>query len=159
MLTNRNFVSIHHPTADLLYPFHPPSASSPLVICISILVWFGSFILCFGSSGFFFFYIPHISEIVQNLSFFILLSLIPSRSNHVVPSGRISFFVWLSNISLCVMSLTYLFLREGSSWGDCEKLAYLFSRRQGIILIPRWYDVLWTFLKLLYWNWDRKSVV
>ena len=32
-------------------------------------------------------------------------------------------------------------------------MAYLFSRRQGIILIPRWYGVHGTFLKLLYWNW------
>ena len=49
--------------------------------------------------------------------------------------------------------LTYLFLREASSWGACAKLAYLFSRRQGIILIPRWYGLHGTFLNLLYWNW------
>ena len=49
--------------------------------------------------------------------------------------------------------LTYLFLREGSSWGACGKLTYLFSLRQGIILIPRWYGVQGTFFKLLYWNW------
>ena len=49
--------------------------------------------------------------------------------------------------------LTYLFLREGSSWGACIKLAYLFCLRKGIILIPRWYGVHGTFLKLLYWNW------
>ena len=36
-----------------------------------------------------------------------------------------------------VVPLTYLFLREGSSCGACEKLGYLFSRTQGIILIPR----------------------
>ena len=35
------------------------------------------------------------------------------------------------------VTLTYLFLREGSSWGVFWKLAYLFSRTQGIILIPR----------------------
>ena len=46
-----------------------------------------------------------------------------------------------------------LFLREGSSWGACGKLAYLFSRWQGIILILRWYGVHGTFLKLLYCNW------
>ena len=28
-----------------------------------------------------------------------------------------------------------------------------FSRRLGIILIPRWYGVHGTFLNLLYWNW------
>ena len=47
------------------------------------------------------------------------------------------------------VTLTYLFLREGSSWGTCGNLAYLFSRRQGIILIPRWYGVHGSFLKLL----------
>ena len=51
------------------------------------------------------------------------------------------------------VTLTYQFLREGSSWGACGKLAYLFSRRQGIILILRRYGVHRTFLKLLYWNW------
>ena len=49
--------------------------------------------------------------------------------------------------------LTYLFLREGSSWGACGKLAYLFSRRTGIILIPRWYGLHEKFLNLNYWNW------
>ena len=43
--------------------------------------------------------------------------------------------------------------KEVSSWGDCGKLAYLFSRRQGIILIPRWYVVHGIYLKLLYWKW------
>ena len=51
------------------------------------------------------------------------------------------------------VTLTYLFLMEGSSRGACGKLAYLFSRRQGIILIPRWYGVHGPFIKLLYWNW------
>ena len=45
--------------------------------------------------------------------------------------------------------LTYLLLREGSSWEACENSAYLFSRRQGIILIPRRYGVHGSFLKVL----------
>ena len=49
--------------------------------------------------------------------------------------------------------LTYLLLREGSSWGACGNLAYLFSQRQGIILILRRYGVHGTILKLLYWSW------
>ena len=49
--------------------------------------------------------------------------------------------------------LTYLLLREGSSWGAWGKLAYLFSRRQGFIFIPWWYGVHRPFLKFLYWNW------
>ena len=47
------------------------------------------------------------------------------------------------------VALTYLFLMEGSSCGACGKLAYLFSRRQGIIIIPRRYGVHGSFLKLL----------
>ena len=47
------------------------------------------------------------------------------------------------------VALTYLFLGEGSSWGACGKLAYLFSQRQIIILIPRRYGVHGGFLKLL----------
>ena len=49
--------------------------------------------------------------------------------------------------------LTYVFLRENSSWGACGKFAYLFSWIQGIILIQRRYGVYGTCLKLLYWNW------
>ena len=48
--------------------------------------------------------------------------------------------------------LTYLLLREGSSWGACGNLAYLFSWRQVMILILRRYGLHRTFLKLLYWN-------
>ena len=47
------------------------------------------------------------------------------------------------------LALIYLFLREASSSGACGKLAYLFSRRQEIILIPRWYGVHGSFLKVL----------
>ena len=49
--------------------------------------------------------------------------------------------------------LTYLLLREGSSWGACGKLAYLFSGRQGMVLILRRYGLHSNFSKLLYWNW------
>ena len=47
------------------------------------------------------------------------------------------------------VTLTYIFLREGSSRGAPGKLDYLFSRRQGIILIRRWYGVHGSFLNLL----------
>ena len=47
------------------------------------------------------------------------------------------------------LPLTYILLRENSCLGACGKLAYLFSRRQGIILIPRWYGAHGSFLKLL----------
>ena len=51
------------------------------------------------------------------------------------------------------VALTCLFLREGSSWGACGTLAYVFSQSHGIILIPRQYGVHGSFLKLLYKNW------
>ena len=51
------------------------------------------------------------------------------------------------------VALTYIFLWEGSSRCACGKLAYLFSRRQGIILIPRRYGLPGRSLKLLYSNW------
>ena len=81
-----------------------------------------------------------------------------SNSMQVASSLTFFFFFALSMIYfydslLTGIPLTYLFLREVSSWGACEKLAYLFSRRLGIILIPRWYGVHGTFLNLLYWNW------
>ena len=47
------------------------------------------------------------------------------------------------------VALTYLFLREGSSWVACGKLASIFSWRQGMILNPRRYGVHGIFLKLL----------
>ena len=51
-------------------------------------------------------------------------------------------------------SPSHITISEGRLlWGACRKLAYLLSRRQGIILIPRFYGVHGTFLKLLYWNW------
>ena len=49
--------------------------------------------------------------------------------------------------------LTYLLVTEGSSWGACGKLAYLFSRRQGMVLTLRRHGLQKNFLKLLYWNW------
>ena len=48
---------------------------------------------------------PHISDIIRYLSFFswlTLLSVIISRSIHVVANGIVSFFLWLSNTPLCV---------------------------------------------------------
>ena len=53
----------------------------------------------------FFVYIPHMSEVMQFLSFsiwLISLNMILSRSIHVVSNGNISSFQWLSSIALCV---------------------------------------------------------
>ena len=49
--------------------------------------------------------------------------------------------------------LTYIFLRENSSWGACGKIAYLFIRERESALISRRYGVPGFFILLLYWNW------
>ena len=41
-------------------------------------------------------------HIVFVFLWFTSLSIIPSRSIHVVTNGKISFFVWLNNIPMCV---------------------------------------------------------
>ena len=46
------------------------------------------------------------------------------KSGHLVVH-----FAWSINHRV---PLTYIFLRANSSWGACGKMAYLFSRRQGI---------------------------
>ena len=66
-------------------------------------------------------------------------------------------FTWSKKHSV---PLTYIFLRENSSWVACGKLAYLFSRRQGISshLHTIWF--VWNFpplalLKLMFhYTWD-----
>ena len=71
-ITITNLVTIHLHTVDPLYPFHPPVMPSLLVTTSLFSVSMGlslfhlvcSFVLVL-------FYIPHMSEIVQCLSFFI----------------------------------------------------------------------------------------
>ena len=52
------------------------------------------------------FYIPHVIEIIPYLSFsvwLIWLSIVPWRFSCVVVNGRISSFLWLINVSLCII--------------------------------------------------------
>ena len=71
VLTTKYLVSTRHHTVDPLSLVHPPLCSFPsdnhyFVLCIYMFVWFGSvrsFILCL------FFYIAHMSEILQHLFF------------------------------------------------------------------------------------------
>ena len=58
-----------------------------------------------------FFKTPHISDIIWYLSFSVWLtslSMIISRSIPVAASGIISFFLWLSNIPLCICTTSSL---------------------------------------------------
>ena len=81
------------------------------LINFSINLLGGVGVFCFGV-----FYIPHISELIQYLSFsvwLISLSTVPSRSTHVVENGRIcSFFFCLNVIPLYIhTTLLYPFIR------------------------------------------------
>ena len=62
VLTTKNLVSIYHHTVHPLYTLHPPLSLSPLVTATLFLI--GLFI-------YFVFYILHVSEIIQSLSFII----------------------------------------------------------------------------------------
>ena len=52
---------------------------------------------------------------IQYLSFFICIishSIIPSRSIHVVTSGKISYFLWLTIIPLYINTISSLFIHQ-----------------------------------------------
>ena len=49
--------------------------------------------------------------------------------------------------------LTYLFLRENSTWGACGKLAHLFSQRQGISSHIETICRAWNFLRAAVLKW------
>ena len=87
----------------LLIP--PPLATTSLFSVSMILVFY--LYVC-HIHGFSLICSPHISEVIWYLSF--LLSMMPSRSIHIVANGKISFFfLWLSNIplSVCVCVQTH----------------------------------------------------
>ena len=65
------------------------------------------------------------------------------------------FIYWVVNEDFLTFQFYRLEIQSNCPWYSYafEKLAYLFSRRLGIIVIPRWYGVHRTFLKLLSWNW------
>ena len=51
-------------------------------------------------------------------------------------------------------SPSHIPISQGSLlWRCLWKVGFPLQSKQGIILIPRWYGVHGTFLKLLYWNW------
>ena len=84
VLTTKSLVSIHPHTVDPLYPFYPPLMPSLLVTASLFSVSLGLFLVHLVCSFVLvLFYIPHMSEIVQCLSFFIWLislSIILSRT-------------------------------------------------------------------------------
>ena len=88
-------------------------------------------------------------------------SLHSSHFREILPSFELEHLgvhsTWGSKL---MVSLTYLLLREDSSWGVCGKLAYLFNRNQGI---SSHLETIWcarsfpsvAVLKLVFlYNWD-----
>ena len=74
ILTTKSWVSIHPHTVDPLYPFHPPLMPFLLVTTSLFSVSMGLFLfhlIC--SFVLVLFYIPHMRQIIQCLSFFIWL--------------------------------------------------------------------------------------
>ena len=108
MLYNISWMFIYfiHSTSYLLIPYPNLahlSSHSKLVITGLFSTSMSLFLLCYIHS--FIFCIPHMNDIIQYLSFFvwlISLSIIFSKSIHIASNGRISFFLCLSNILLCV---------------------------------------------------------
>ena len=72
-------------------PFCPPTGPNKHHSTLFLCIWISSFFCYFLLAFFFFLEIPHIREIIQYLSFFvwlISLSMMPSRSVHVVTKDR-----------------------------------------------------------------------
>ena len=99
----------------ILYPNLPLSTClSPLVtnnlfsVSVSLFLFYYSHLLAL------YFYIPHGSDNIQYIAFSFwhseMLIIIPSRSIKVVSNGIISFFLWLSIISLYIYTISSLFI-------------------------------------------------
>ena len=98
LFCNWKFVPLN--LTHLLLSSPHPSSKHLFVLCI-----YNSFfvLLCLFICSVF--YIPHICEIIQYLSFsvwLISLSIISSRSIHVVEVARLHSLLWLSNIPLYI---------------------------------------------------------
>ena len=98
----------------------------PLVY--SLCLW-----ICFSFAIYlhmFYFLDPHISYVIDCLFMcYISLSIIFFRSNHTATNGRISFFLRLSNISLCINHVFFLFV--------CFCFFFLLSFRASVVAYGR----------------------
>ena len=97
-----------------------PSGDHQLVLCIYKC-------FCYVCVIFLYFQFPHINEIIQYLSFSVQLSslsIIPSRSIHVVTNGKISFFLRQNNIIYITSALgthPSMILRLFAFFGHCKQ--------------------------------------
>ena len=108
MLTTKSLVSTHHHRVDP--HFLLPTISSPLrqsLLCSLYLSFW--FCLVRFVHLLLLFYSPHMSEIIWYLSFSVIsFGIVPSRSIHVVSNDKILYFLWLSNIPLCINTTSSL---------------------------------------------------
>ena len=123
MLYSISFLLIYflHSSLCLLIPFPylaPSHFFSPLVTTsftsVSMSPFLFYYIIKENKQTFicFIFWIPLVSDNVEYLSFSVWLTSL--RSVHVVVSSRISFFLWLSNIPLCIYTSTTFFFIHSS---------------------------------------------
>ena len=110
--------------------FHTPILSLPwslsLLVC-SLCVWV-CFLFVISTSLFYF--LDSTCEWYHTFFVFVWLfslSIIPSKSIHVVANSNISFFLWLSNIPLCVCVCVYILhlLYTFICWWTLSLLPYL----------------------------------
>ena len=106
---HKKFPSIIIQLFGPFYPFHPFPIPLPSGDQYFVLI---SYVFALVS---FYFYIPHMSEIIQYLIFpiwFISLHIIFTMSVHVVANDKISPFLWLGSISL----YKWYFLHSSVDW-------------------------------------------
>ena len=110
MLTTKNLFSIPHYTFDPLYLFFPSPTATPSPLVTTTLFSVSTCLFLFGlvCSFVLFLFISFLcstyewNHMVFVFLWLISLNVIPSRSIHVTPNGKISSLLWLNNIPVCV---------------------------------------------------------
>ena len=94
----------------------PPSLS-PLVTTSLFSTYLSLFLFCYIDQFVSIFQIPHISDIIQCLSFSdISLSIIPSKSIHNVAGDKIHSFLWLSSTPLYLYTSSLSICQLMDTW-------------------------------------------
>ena len=131
------------PFTHFTLPPHPSGNHYFVLLYVFVFVWFG-LVIYFGffKCLFISFCILHVSEIVRYLSFsiwFILLSIIPSRSIHIVANGKISSSLFslfcLSGFSVCQMLDAQELVSNFPVFSILLHITYFCSALWGISLI------------------------
>ena len=100
-----------HSTWYLLVPYLMPSTIFLPIDTCYFSIFVSVYLFCYIKLPVLFFQISHVNDDIHYVPFsvwHISLSIILSRSVHMVGNGGISFFSWLSIITLCVLSIHLL---------------------------------------------------